>query len=223
MASENIGSLYPTKMPGYEDAADIQAALRLYHYGSEAYIPSNTNPEQIPPDSIAGYLKTIENDIEVLDARGVGSEYSDEEPTDLVDGFIWVDADSVVSNFSVKEWYLHDSGNLTGSSLDLENLNGESHTIILKDFYVSAPSDLFIEVNNTVILNVEGEGFETDPLSPMTIVLTIDMADTAASVKSIKTDGSTVAFYKNSLPISSFSYSITEEFASGTYEVWSYR
>jgi hypothetical protein len=32
--TENGSGLYPTKIPGYEDAADIQEALRLYHYGS---------------------------------------------------------------------------------------------------------------------------------------------------------------------------------------------
>ena len=94
MASENIGSLYPTKMPGYDDAADIQAALRLYHYGSESYDPENTNPSQIPPSSIAGHLKAIEDDIAVIDARGIGSDYVDNEPTNVPNGYIWVDSDA---------------------------------------------------------------------------------------------------------------------------------
>jgi hypothetical protein len=34
--TENGSGVYPTKIPGYEDAADIQEALRLYHYGSTA-------------------------------------------------------------------------------------------------------------------------------------------------------------------------------------------
>ena len=34
MAAENIGTVYPTKIPGLEDPADIQAALKLYHYGT---------------------------------------------------------------------------------------------------------------------------------------------------------------------------------------------
>jgi hypothetical protein len=97
MASENIGSLYPTKMPGYEDAADIQAALRLYHYGSETYNPANTNPSQIPASSVAGHLKAIEDDIAVLDARGIGSDYVATEPTNIPDGYIWVDADATLS------------------------------------------------------------------------------------------------------------------------------
>jgi hypothetical protein len=94
MASENIGSLYPTKMPGYDDAADIQAALRLYHYGSEAYDPNNSDPNQIQPSSIAGHLKSIEDDIDAIEALGVGSDYLDSEPTNPVNGYIWVDSDA---------------------------------------------------------------------------------------------------------------------------------
>lgn len=97
MASENIGSLYPTKMPGYEDAADIQAALRLYHYGSTSYDPANTNPTQIQPDSIAGHLKSIEDDVTALDARGIGSDYVATEPSNPIDGYIWVDSDANLS------------------------------------------------------------------------------------------------------------------------------
>jgi hypothetical protein len=43
MASESIGALYPTQIPGYADNADIQAAFRLYHYGSTAYSTANSN------------------------------------------------------------------------------------------------------------------------------------------------------------------------------------
>ena len=51
MASENIGNLYPSKIPGYEDAADIQAALRLYHYGSTTYDINNYYSFYIGRDS----------------------------------------------------------------------------------------------------------------------------------------------------------------------------
>jgi hypothetical protein len=54
---------YPTKIPGYEDAADIQEALRLYHYGS-TIIPTEGNlgtPNGINTKSVAGYLKALSN------------------------------------------------------------------------------------------------------------------------------------------------------------------
>lgn len=59
-----IGSgIYPTKIPGYADAADIQAALRLYHYGSTT-IPTENNlgtASGINTKSVAGYLQTLLN------------------------------------------------------------------------------------------------------------------------------------------------------------------
>jgi hypothetical protein len=57
---ENIGSganpVYNTKIPRIDENADIQTALRLYHYGSDT-----TNPETILADSIVGHLNNLEN------------------------------------------------------------------------------------------------------------------------------------------------------------------
>lgn len=101
MASENIGALYPTKIPGYDDAADIQAALRLYHYGSETYNPDNTDENEIPLSSIAGHLQAIEEDVAALFDIGIGSEFVAEEPSEATNGFIWVDSDgSFAENYS---------------------------------------------------------------------------------------------------------------------------
>jgi hypothetical protein len=64
-----IGSgIYPTKIPGYEDAADIQAALRLYHYGSTTIPTENTlgTASGINTKSIAGHFKAIDNTIQTL-------------------------------------------------------------------------------------------------------------------------------------------------------------
>jgi hypothetical protein len=75
MASEyiddtEIGSgIYPTKIPGYEDPADIQEALRLYHYGSSTIPTENvlgSVPNGINTKSIAGHLKAIDNTIQTL-------------------------------------------------------------------------------------------------------------------------------------------------------------
>ena len=69
MAVESIGALYPTKIPGYADAADIQAALRAYHYGSYSYNTANTSPASLEAGSIAKFLYDIETDIAALEAR----------------------------------------------------------------------------------------------------------------------------------------------------------
>ena len=63
MASENIGNLYPSKIPGYEDAADIQAALRLYHYGSTTYDINNANTSALLNPSLAYTLNDLQEQI----------------------------------------------------------------------------------------------------------------------------------------------------------------
>ena len=65
MAAENIDDTengtgpFNTKIPGLGDPADIQAALRLYHYGSDTYDAAAPVPGPLPIPSIANYLKTL--------------------------------------------------------------------------------------------------------------------------------------------------------------------
>lgn len=102
MASESIGNLYPTSIPGYDDAADIQAALRLYHYGSNTYDITNTNTANLVANSIASHLNKLANTIAVLDAReetrGIGSSYRSTEPGDIPNGYIWMNSTSTPTN-----------------------------------------------------------------------------------------------------------------------------
>jgi len=101
MAVESIGSLYPTKIPGLADAADIQAALRAYHYGSYTYSTANTSYASLEANSIAKFLYDIETDITALENRpSSGGEVNTAAPvaagftpTEIPDGFIWVDED----------------------------------------------------------------------------------------------------------------------------------
>jgi len=101
MAVESIGALYPTKIPGYADAADIQAALRAYHYGSYTYDTTNTSTASLEANSIAKFLFDIETDITALENRpSSGGEVDttapaavDFTPAEIPDGFIWVDQD----------------------------------------------------------------------------------------------------------------------------------
>jgi hypothetical protein len=91
MASENIGPIYNTQIPGYEDSADIQAALRLYHYGT-TNVP--TQDSEIVPNSVVGHIKALDTRIDTIESLGVGSVYSSTEPANPENGFIWVDSDS---------------------------------------------------------------------------------------------------------------------------------
>jgi hypothetical protein len=52
------GAPYNTQIPTLAENADIQAALRVYHYGSDTDNPGSTPPA----NSIAGHLKKLEDD-----------------------------------------------------------------------------------------------------------------------------------------------------------------
>lgn len=68
MAIENIGELINTKIPGYADDADIQAALRTYHYGTDdPTAETETDITQIPADSVARRLHDLREDLDALD------------------------------------------------------------------------------------------------------------------------------------------------------------
>jgi hypothetical protein len=67
MAAESIGNLVPTKIPGYADAADIQAALRLYHYGDYAYTTANSNTANLVNPSIAYTINNLQSQITAID------------------------------------------------------------------------------------------------------------------------------------------------------------
>jgi len=104
MATESIGVLIPTAIPGYADAADIQAALRAYHYGSYSYDPANTSANNLVTPSMAKTIYDIQADITDLENRpSSGGEVNNTQPVpgdftpaEIPDGFIWVDSDGTI-------------------------------------------------------------------------------------------------------------------------------
>ena len=66
MALVSIGTLSPTKVPGLGDSADIQEALRVYHYGGTGYT-AETTATNLPAASIARYLYELQADIDAVD------------------------------------------------------------------------------------------------------------------------------------------------------------
>jgi len=70
MATESIGELVPTKIPGYADAADIQAALRVYHYGTYDFDINETNTTNLVSPSMAYTINDIQNQINNIDTIG---------------------------------------------------------------------------------------------------------------------------------------------------------
>jgi hypothetical protein len=61
--SEDIGSIYTTQIPEYEDGADIKAALKLYHYG-QASEPATIG--DVPAESVVGHLIDLQDQIDGL-------------------------------------------------------------------------------------------------------------------------------------------------------------
>ena len=66
MAVESIGVLVPTKIPGYADAADIQAALRAYHYGSYTFDVNESNAANLINPSMAYTITNLQSQITTI-------------------------------------------------------------------------------------------------------------------------------------------------------------
>jgi hypothetical protein len=75
VAVEDIGNLWNTKQPGYDDTADIQAALKAFLYGSYTYDPTNTDPTQLPNPSLAKHLQGLSDRLTDQEELGIGSDY----------------------------------------------------------------------------------------------------------------------------------------------------
>jgi hypothetical protein len=97
MAAESIGALYSTKIPGYADNADIQAAFKLYHYGSTDYNTSNANTANLVNPSIAYTLNNIQGQIDGLDPAGSVSKSIIDAKGDLIVGL----SNDTVDNLTV--------------------------------------------------------------------------------------------------------------------------
>jgi hypothetical protein len=107
MAVENIGNLVPTKIPALIDDANIQDALKAYHYGSYDFDTAETDPEELLNPSIAYTINDLQNQIDdnatLEEAARDISRASTTAPTaaaftafsaGIPNGYIWVDTDS---------------------------------------------------------------------------------------------------------------------------------
>jgi hypothetical protein len=97
MAAESIGALYSTKIPGYSDNADIQAAFKLYHYGSAEYNTANANTASLVNPSVAYTLNDLQSQITSLDPTGSVSKSIIDAKGDLLVG----SANDAVDNLSL--------------------------------------------------------------------------------------------------------------------------
>jgi len=97
--AEDIGNIYKTKIPSYAEAADIQAALKLFHYGTTT-VP--TTEGEILADSLAGHLKSLDTRLDSIELDPAKSDFLTQTeminkfPTvpSRIDGYIGMDPDS---------------------------------------------------------------------------------------------------------------------------------
>lgn len=107
MAVENIGNLVPTKIPALIDDANIQDALKAYHYGSYDFDTAETDPANLLNPSMAHTINDLQEQIDdnatLEEAARDISRASTTAPTaatftafsaTIPDGYIWLDKDS---------------------------------------------------------------------------------------------------------------------------------
>ena len=107
MAVENIGNLVPTKIPALIDDANIQDALKAYHYGSYDFDTAETNTANLLNPSIAYTITNLQTQITTKAALEVAardiSRATTTAPTaaaftafsnTIPDGYVWLDKDS---------------------------------------------------------------------------------------------------------------------------------
>ena len=80
--AEVIGNLYSTAIPALSDTADIQEALRIYHYGAPSgsgvgqYPITNTDPSNLVIPSVAYHLYNLQDQIDSFDAGILPDSYT---------------------------------------------------------------------------------------------------------------------------------------------------
>lgn len=88
---------YNTTIPSLTDDANIQEALRMYHFGTPDGTPADDSGNPIRSESIAGYLGALQAQ---LDEFTIGSEYASTAPIGVEDGYIWIDSNSSAPVFN---------------------------------------------------------------------------------------------------------------------------
>jgi hypothetical protein len=107
MAVENIGNLVPTKIPALADDANIQDALKAYHYGSYDFDTAETDTANLLNPSIAYTINDLQEQIDDQVALELAARDSSRVTTTaptaaaftafsntIPDGYIWVDKDA---------------------------------------------------------------------------------------------------------------------------------
>ena len=156
MAVENIGNLVPTKIPALVDDANIQDALKAYHYGSYDFDTAETNTANLLNPSIAYTITNLQSQITTKAALEVSardiSRATTTAPTaaaftafsdTIPNGYIWLDKDS-----SAGVGYLSATSVYTASAPSTNLVNG---VIWIKKG--SSPLEMYVYNGDTSTFN----------------------------------------------------------------------
>lgn len=171
MASESIGELFPTQIPGLADVADIQEAFRLYHYGSSSYDTENTNPVELVNPSIAYTLQDLQNQLDTIDTSGTVLVSTVDAKGDLLVG----SANDNVDNLSVgsNNFVLTaDSAQTLGMKWAAPSVSAEN-TVTLTNKTLTSP---IVDGSGIIFEGSTADAYETtltvlDPTADRTITL----------------------------------------------------
>jgi hypothetical protein len=94
---EETGELYNTQIPELSEDANIQEALKYFHYGT---LTTPTQNSEILENSLAGHLKNLKTQVQVQASRGIGSDFGPTLPLTPEDGFVFVKSNSTAAVFS---------------------------------------------------------------------------------------------------------------------------
>jgi len=206
VAVENIGGLYNTKQPGYDDTADIQAALKAFLYGSYTYDTTSTDTTQIPNPSLAHHLQGLKNRIQAQEDLGIGSDYLTLAQIDALvspaDGYIAMASDStgltVQTTYGVA-LYQNDAPttNLTNGIIwvdkDSENKDiyvYDSSAFVKVGTYTEAKGDLIVGLaagqTDTLSVGSNGKVLTADSTAPLGIAWSTLNYETDKNVSFLK-------------------------------------
>ena len=102
MAAEDIGGIWNVKQPGYDDTADIQAALKLFLYGSYTFDTTQSASAQktavLAGNGVAKHLQQLSDRVTAQEVLGIGSDFLTVSEIQAVssptDGYIAIASDS---------------------------------------------------------------------------------------------------------------------------------
>jgi hypothetical protein len=186
--SENIGSAITgltsfnvnTLVPSLSDNADIQEALRLYHYGAPSgsgvgqYSPSNTNPANLKNPSIAHALYTLQNEIDSIVTGVVASTWT------AKGSLVTATAPSTPANISVGAngtVLTANSATTTGLAWTMPEVTAAgSETLLNKILIGPTISSLALSDSSIIFEGTTNDAYETtltviDPTADRTIIL----------------------------------------------------